>query len=353
MKVRFVSYGVVVVALAGVLSLLLVSMPAAQQDAVRTFSADEWVTAADTDRPTPLLANGRPDFSGFYGGKYGTETGGPLSSTTAKAPDGSIYFQYAGANVGASLPALSQADNQPPYNPEYMAKVQAIADAMYGGNSLDDPALVCKPHGVVRAGIRGLLVHSPEMLAILYEASPGPYWRVIYTDGRAHPEEPDTSYFGHSIGRWEGDTLVVDTVALNDETWLGGRQDGAIKLTSIHSDQMHLIERISRKGDMLTHQITVEDPIMFSRPWVMESRTLQANRTGDYIQPQMCVDVTSAHMIRPTPEDPDLKCGWCVSQSEYGLDSDLPTAIDRQDHYQKLKEQGYAGVRQSADAPGE
>ena len=231
-----------------------------------------------------------------------------------------------------------------------MAKVTAIADAMYGGNSLEDPQLFCKPDGVVRAGIRGLLVHSPEMLAILYEARPGPYWRVIYTDGRSHPEEPDTSYFGHSIGHWEGDTLVVDTVALNDETWLGGNQGGGVKYTSIHSDQLRVIERIMRKGDALTFQVTVEDPVMFSRPWVIEPRTVRVNRTGDYIQPQMCVDVTSEHMIRPTPEDPDLKCGWCVSQSEYGLDNDLPTALDRQEHYQKLKDQGYEGVRGSADA---
>ncbi len=134
-----------------------------------------------------------------------------------------------------------------------------------------------------------MLVHTPEMLAILYEASPGPYWRIIYTDGRSHPEDPDTSYYGHSIGQWEGDTLVVDTVALNDETWLGGRQSGNIKFTTIHSDRMHVIERITRKGDRITHEVTVEDPVMFTRPWVMEPRTMRVNRTGDYNQPQVCV----------------------------------------------------------------
>ena len=358
MKSRLASSGVAAAALVGVLCLLLVSMPAAQQGgATDVIIGREVVRPSvkyDTTSPTPRLPNGHPDFSGFYGGKFGDETGGALGSTIAKAPDGSIYFQYSGANTGASLPALSQAANQPPYNPEYMAKVEEIADRMYGGNSLEDPALVCKPHGVPRAGFRNsLLVHSPEMLAILYEASPGPYWRVIYTDGRPHPEEPDTSYFGHSIGHWEGDTLVVDTVALNDETWLGASQSGGIKLTSIHSDRMHVIERISRKGDTLNHEVSVEDPVMFTRPWVLKPRKSRVNRTGDYIQPQMCMDVTSEHMIRPTPEDPDLKCGWCVSQSLYGLESDLPTVLDRQEHYQKLKDQGYAGVSRPGDAPEE
>ncbi len=336
MERRIISYTVVAMAVVGVLSLLLVSIPAAQ---------NETPAEMPEERPTPRLANGRPDFSGFYGGKYGDETGGALGSIGTRFEDGSFHFDYGGTNVGASLPALQQEPNQPPYNPEYMAKVKEIADKMYGGNSLEDPALVCKPHGVPRAEFRhSLLIHTPDALAILYEARPGPYWRVIYTDGRPHPEEPDTSYFGHSIGHWEGDTLVVDTVALNDETWLAGEQEGTVKFTTIHSDQMHVIERIGRKGDMLTYEVTVEDPVMFTRPWVKEPRTMRVNRTGDYIQPQMCVDITSEHMIRPTPEDPDLKCGWCASESFYGLDSDLPTALDRQEHYEKLKEQGYKGV---------
>ena len=63
---------------------------------------------------------------------------------------------------------------------------------------------------------------NPAGIAVMYENSPGPVYRVIYTDGRQHPKDLDTSYMGNSIGHWEGDTLVIDTVGLNDETWLGG-----------------------------------------------------------------------------------------------------------------------------------
>jgi hypothetical protein len=343
MKSRLFSLSVVAVALVAVLALLLVSMPVAQQ-------------RAESDaKPTPRLSNGKPDFSGFYGGRHGDETRGALGSVLSKTDDGSIFFDYGSAD-GASFAALKESDNQPVYKPEYAAKVNALADTMYGGNSPDDPQMDCKPNGVPRAGVGGLLVHTPEALAILYEASPGPYWRVVYTDGGKHPERFDSSFFGHSIGHWEGDTLVVDTVGLNDETWLAGSQDGSVKHTTLHSDQMHVIERITRTGDTLRVEMTVEDPVMFAKPWIPGPRTLRVNRSGDFIQPQMCSHMSvdgrnrKEHILRRNqdPNDPDLKCGWCVSDGVYGGDSDLPTAISRQDEYKKLMEAG----RVPGAAPG-
>ena len=113
-------------------------------------------------------------------------------------------------------------------------------------------------------------MQTPKMVVIYRHESNfvGESFRVIYTDGRPHPKDPDTSYLGHSIAHWEGDTLVVDVTALNDETWLGGGQGhtepGLVrgegnhqiteKLALIHSDQEHVVERYTRRGNMLFYK---------------------------------------------------------------------------------------------------
>jgi hypothetical protein len=314
MKHRFVSYGIVVVALAGVLSLLLVSMPAAQHGAAEDDPES---------KPTPRLSNGRPDFSGYYGnsdhfqGDVVEEL--PGQHIINRLEGGSIFYNYAGANT-PQLGAVAQKPNQPPYKPEYMAKVQAIADGMYGGNTTEDPQYDCKPHGTVRIGLGHVqIVHRPDVMAVMYEKSPGTDFRLIYTDGRKHPENLDTSFMGHSIGHWEGDTLVVDVVGLNDETWLGGSQNGNQKFTSIHSDQLHVVERWTRKGDKITVETTVEEPVMFTRPWVREPKTAQIAPAWDYIQPYMCVDNAKEHTIKPSADDQYL-CGWCNPEAIYGVE---------------------------------
>jgi hypothetical protein len=328
-------------ALAAVLGLLI-SAPHAQNRGAAVAEAKT--------RPTPRLSNGHPDFSGFYGGRHGDETGGALGSTLNRVDGGSLYFEYGAATEGAGTVSLEEDKNQPVYKPEYMAKVNALADEMYGGNSNDDPQHDCKPYGIPRAGIGGYIMHTPEAVAILYEAAPGPFWRLIYTDGRKHPENYDTSYFGHSVGHWEGDTLVVDTIGLNDETWLAASQTGNLKHTTLHSDQLHTVERITRVGDVLTYQTTVEDPIMFQKPWVLEPRSARINRSDDYIQPQMCKNNDKGHLMKANqnPDDPNLKCGWCVSDQVYGGESTLPTAPGLQDRFKELQEKG---VVKSAPAP--
>ncbi len=97
-----------------------------------------------------------------------------------RTADGNIFFDYGGANVGPGLVAAGESNNQPSYKPEYMTKVNAIAATMYGGNTNLDPQLDCKPMGLPRGAFSIMqVVHTPKVLAILYEAEPGPYYRVI------------------------------------------------------------------------------------------------------------------------------------------------------------------------------
>jgi hypothetical protein len=167
------------------------------------------------------------------------------------------------------------------------------------------------------------VVSSPEATAILYEASPGPYYRVVYTDGRPHPTDIDTSYMGHSIGHWEGDTLIVDTVALDDTTWLGGPGD------SLHSDKEHVVERWTRKGNAVGIETTVEDPVMFAKPWVLNPRkvtlvTGNPSDYGNYILPAMCNTNDKDHFR----VNDKYICNWCAPDSLYGGDSDKLTVPD-------------------------
>ncbi len=281
------------------------------------------------------MPDGHPDFTGFWGGyAEGGETAAPSTPTGAdnlgrhdltREADGSVLFLYLGAD-GYEGPVPVK-ENQPPYKPEYMAKVQAIADVKYGGTTALDPQHDCKPNGVPRAGFNGFVVSSPKAVAVLYEAAPGPYYRLIYTDGREHPKDLDTSYFGHSIGHWEGDTLVIDTIGLNDETWLGGDTRGADKFTSIHSDKEHVVERWTRTGNTVTTETTVEDPIMFTRPWVVGAKHVHLAAADDYIQPQMCKNCKNndkPHLIVPTEAD-HFRCVWCNPASLYGENSDKLT----------------------------
>ena len=275
-------------------------------------------------KPTPRTPEGHPDLSGFYnlGDIY---SGNPVEEkpgqhVVVRSADGSVFFDYGGANAAGSeqvgtkvlqtqngkvnlLDRTCVSCENPPYKPEYMAKVKAIGDAMHGDASPQDPQYDCKPYGVPRGSLRGgggyamQIVQNSQVVAFLYEDRPGPYFRIVYTDGRPHPKDLDPSYYGHSIGHWEGDTLVVDVVGLNDETWLGSGTVGP-KLAMMHSDQLHVMERWTRAGDVLTYEATVEDPVMFTKPWVMTPRQTQIAAPGDYIRPTMCLPFDKSHLVK-------------------------------------------------------
>ena len=301
MKSRFVSYAVAAIALAGVLSLLLVSAPAAQNKPAATKNEIK-----PEDMPLPRLADGHPDFSGFYhGATSGISDAEDGEQVTTKTADGSIFFDYGGANNGGNenIPA----GQPPPYKPEYMAKQKAIAATVYGWVSRLDPVLDCKPSGVPRSGLGTMqIVANPKVMAIMYEDDPGPQYRIVYTDGRKHPEDLDTSFMGNSVGHWEGDVLVVDTIGLNDETWLG-----AALTATIHSDKEHVVERWSRPNmRTITMETTVQDPVMFAKPWVMPARRSVIGPADDYIMPQACNTNDKAHIIEPSATD-KFVCNFC------------------------------------------
>ena len=323
---RSVSRSMIVVA-AGVAALCFLPWCAAQDAAPGKTSAASKPTPsklAPGSKPTPRTPDGHPDLSGFY--NLGDIFAGdpvqekPGQHVVVRSADGSVFFDYGGANAAGSeqvgtkvlqtqngkvnlLDRTCVSCEEPPYKQEYMAKVKAIGDAMHGDASPADPQYDCIPYGVPRGSLRGgggyamQIVQNSQVVAFLYEDRPGPYFRIVYLDGRPHPKDLDSSYYGDSIGHWEGDTLVVDVVGLNDETWLGSGTVGP-KLAMMHSDQLHVIERWTRAGDVLTYEATVEDPVMFTKPWVMTPRQTQIAAPGDYIRPTMCLPLDKSHLVK-------------------------------------------------------
>jgi hypothetical protein len=262
-------------------------------------------------KTTPRTADGHPDISGLWNNNI-------VGGSFAKAGDGSTVFDFGAGTRDPAVAALNRVPpdkvSQPSYKPEYAAKVKAIIDATYGASTAADPQMDCKPMGVPRVflllGFAMQIVQSPDAIVMMYETNTGDNTRIIYTDGREHPKDQDSSYMGDSIGHWEGDTLVVDVTGLNDETWLGAGQ-AAPKFAILHSDKEHVIERYARVGDVLTYEATVEDPVMFTQPWVITPRRIRHAAAGDYFLQSFCTPMDKAHLVKPTAADPYI-CNYCA-----------------------------------------
>ena len=123
---------------------------------------------------------------------------------------------------------------------------------------------MCMPFGLIRsmnAPYPFQIMQLPDRVVFVYEYMHN--FRIIYTDGRSHRESWEPSLMGDSIGRWEGDTLVIDTVNLTDRTRLDDHGN-------VHSDALHVIERWRRiSANELWYEATIDDPQTFSRPWTI------------------------------------------------------------------------------------
>ena len=205
---------------------------------------------------------------------------GPLPRTADGRPDlGGVW--YPGADLEPEAP---------PFQPwaEALAKARASRPG-------DDPRARCLPSGVVRTNALDLakFVHTPALLLVLSEGS-SPGMRQIYIDGRGHPPEPNPTWMGHSIGTWEGDTLVVDSVGFNDRGWLdvAGRPQ---------TERLHIVERF-RRMDLghLEVEITIDDPGAYTRPWKVR-RLLQLAPPGEDVQEYVCNENNRMEHYVPGP----------------------------------------------------
>ena len=140
----------------------------------------------------------------------------------------------------------------------------------------DDPEARCLPTGVPRRDPYPMkILQSNDLVVILFEGNIHSY-RQIFMNA-SHPPDLDPTWYGHSIGKWQGDTLVVDTAGFNGLTWLDMAGHGT-------SDKLHVIERYSRPDlGTLKLDITIEDPVMYTRPWNV-TQIMPLMTKGDIIE---------------------------------------------------------------------
>src|SRR5580692_10234870 len=253
------------------------------------------VIAAAKKAPTPHLADGHADLTGFWqpaGWGYAV-TGGKLSE------DGKTYYTSGrrGPREGpvqspekvAELRKRLEGPNLPPYKPELVAKVKYLGEHQ----THEDPAFKCAPKGFPRVGPPTEIVQVPNEIVFLYDtvnSSEQNAFRIISTDGREHDQTMNPSYYGDSIGHWEGNTLVIDVTNFVDDTWLS--QNG-----TIHSDAMHVIEKLSREGNVINWEISIEDPKVFTRPWVYSRHLIHGLASGHALEEAPCVEHDGNHLV--------------------------------------------------------
>ena len=156
----------------------------------------------------------------------------------------------------------------------------------YGPNATaesEDPTFQCYPPGmplILLIPFPMEVIEAKDRIIMYFEFSN--LMRQIYMDGREHPKDLMPSYMGHSIGRWEGDTLVVDTVGLTDKSWLD-------RVGHPHSDALHIVERIRRRDkDTLEFDLTFDDVKAYTQPW--PGKRLYTHKPGWEIMEYVCAD---------------------------------------------------------------
>jgi hypothetical protein len=230
--------------------------------------------------PAPRAKDGHPDLSGvWFPGLLGGE------DLTAEADPAHRQFD----------PKVTP-EEKPPFQPWAAAKIKAMTDVDY---QLGRASVNCMPRGVPGMFLVNpypvQLVQTPGKLVQLDELNNN--WRVIPTDGRAHQKDPDPGFMGDGVGHWQGDTLVIDVIAIDERTWNN--------FTGwFHSDQEHVIEHLGRPSlNYLVYQVTVEDPKVLTKPWTSAPRQWTLGREA--LQEYYCTnekDVEAFKLLKQLTE---------------------------------------------------
>lgn len=150
--------------------------------------------------------------------------------------------------------------------------------------SHDDPLAQCLPPGVPRIMLQSRpfeIVQAETRILILFEGG-AHVWRQIWMDGRNHPKDPNPDWLGDSVGHWEGDTLVVDSIGFNDRSWL---DDAGHR----HTERLHVTEKFTRTSPQtMKYEAILEDPGAYPRPWTVSS-SFSFQRRGKLAE-DICLD---------------------------------------------------------------
>ncbi len=203
-----------------------------------------------------------------------------------------VWMQYP-ANAGPGVLIGVDPKTRPPLTPWGQAKFD-VAKPVAGPRAVPgqegNPALRCEPDGPPKLLILPNpfeIVQIPGRVFMFFEQYHA--WRTIWTDGRSRPQNPDPTWLGYSVGHWEGDTFIVDTVGFNDKVWVDG-------FGNPRSEQMHLTERYRRLNhDTLELQITIDDPKAYTKPWISPPKLHKLEPTWELAEWFCVIDEHNAY----------------------------------------------------------
>jgi|ERR1019366_1567297 hypothetical protein len=173
----------------------------------------------------------------------------------------------------------------PSYKPELQAKVKNLFD----NESKTDQVFYCGKPGIPRIGPPRKIVQTAKEVIFFYEDISGDPYRIIPIDGRPHRADADPTYYGDSVGHWEGDKLVVDVNKFVEDTWFG--ENGYF-----HSDEMHVTERLWKDGQNLIYQVTVDDPKVLTAPWTEAPKIVKPS-TEPLEESPRCVEADANRLV--------------------------------------------------------
>jgi hypothetical protein len=272
---RFVRYSVI--AVLAIVAALVFAPPAAAQG------------------NTPRMPDGKPDLTGWWGGGGGDD--GPREPEEGNL---TVLNRSRGCHPGMKIctgPVNQSNDstftarfnpNRPLYKPEYWAKVRELD---LNSNTVA-PYFICQSRGVPAIGTPTRIFQTATDITLLYGNGD---FRIVPIDGRPHDKVKslDLLFHGHTVGRWEGDTLVLDSVAFNDLTWIGNSG-------YFHSDQMRVLEKFTRNGNRIDYQATVIDPEVLIEPWVRDPVVMNLNtntKNAEIGERLPCEERDQQHMV--------------------------------------------------------
>lgn len=213
----------------------------------------------------------------------------PMAGAGGEAPDFSGVWRTINAPAAprpnTTLRWLPAPGELPPLTPEYEARYKKVQVSREGGSEETEPVALCLPPGMpyftlAQYGLE--IVQARGKIAFFSEWMDA--YRRVYLDGRKPPKDLDPSYFGYSTGHWEGDTLLVETVGLRDDTVLD-------RYGSPHSDAMRISERIRlESADVLEDRLTVTDSKAFTKPWEVVRRYRRAAADNDELHENTCTE---------------------------------------------------------------
>ena len=253
------------------MAVLAFSSPAFAQTArPRQPGAVKDQKAAPSAASTPLDGWGRPVTASLKSQKEAPAPRHDISGTWEPAAGPGDGIQGLGAKA---MPEDGKPEHEPPYTPLglELLKTRRVGNGVRQvlPGEINDPVVLCDPQGLPREDLYELrttqILQTPLSVVILYEFDK--IWRVLWTDGRELPKDPEPRWFGYSAGKWEDDyTLAVQTSGTDERTWVD-------KAGRPHSGDLRVEERFHRVDhDHLELTVTINDPKMYTKPWIAVDR---------------------------------------------------------------------------------